>query len=345
MPSLNKEERNELIDILAGAPTLQSKGGRESLLFLAGLDEVGNRVDLSGAPQQALTNLLKELESYGTVEEESEALGIFLNQAKELFGKRDAKRAFIEELVKRYRLLPPPKEQPPISDWRGVSEPGEVLEKIIGEDTLRPIAFLQRGIEVSRAVALIECPKWVGTGFLISPRLLITNNHVIPDGETFESAVFRFNYQLTFDGASEKFVDYRGQESGLFHTNKRLDYTVVELAGDPGKQWSFAPLASGPPEVNSRVNIIQHPAGRPKQISFQNNLVEYVDATKVQYVTSTLPGSSGSPVFNDAWQVVAVHHASVQQIEPVTNRIIHRNEGISIAAILGDLPAQIKRSL
>lgn len=30
------------------------------------------------------------------------------------------------------------------------------------------------------------------------------------------------------------------------------------------------------------------------------------------YLTDTLPHSSGSPVFNSEWEVVALHHAGVQ---------------------------------
>ena len=38
----------------------------------------------------------------------------------------------------------------------------------------------------------------------------------------------------------------------------------------------------------------------------QNNFVAYADANIVQYATSTLPGSSGSPVFDDEFKVVAI---------------------------------------
>jgi V8-like Glu-specific endopeptidase len=58
----------------------------------------------------------------------------------------------------------------------------------------------------------------------------------------------------------------------------------------------------------------------------------------VQYITDTLPGSSGSPVFNDDWRIVALHHSGGNIPEPSTNSIHFRNEGIRIGAILADLP-------
>ncbi|MEH2080650.1 MAG: serine protease [Nostoc sp.] len=91
-----------------------------------------------------------------------------------------------------------------------------------------------------------------------------------------------------------------------------------------------------------RVNIIQHPAGRPKEISFQNNFVEYIGGNVVQYVTSTQNGSSGSPVLNDGWEVVALHHAGGNIPEPTTQRRYFRNEGILVERILANLPSEIR---
>ena len=54
-----------------------------------------------------------------------------------------------------------------------------------------------------------------------------------------------------------------------------------------------------------RVVIIQHPGGGQKQIAIAHNLVTYFDDNSVQYLTDTMPGSSGSPVFNEAWEVIA----------------------------------------
>lgn len=69
----------------------------------------------------------------------------------------------------------------------------------------------------------------------------------------------------------------------------------------------------------------------------QNNFVEYVDELVVQYTTSTEPGSSGSPVLNDACGVVAIHHSGGQLTEPATKRRYLRNEGVRMSAILDDI--------
>ena len=73
-----------------------------------------------------------------------------------------------------------------------------------------------------------------------------------------------------------------------------------------------------------------------KQISIQNTLVAYADGDKVQYYTTTMPGSSGSPVFNNEFQVVAIHRKSVS-LKHFTTPHPYRNQGTSMIAILGDL--------
>ena len=65
----------------------------------------------------------------------------------------------------------------------------------------------------------------------------------------------------------------------------------------------------------------------------------------VQYVTSTLPGSSGSPVFNDNWEVVALQHSGGKLPEPTTRQSYYRKEEIWIGSILKDLPEELKSFL
>lgn len=103
-----------------------------------------------------------------------------------------------------------------------------------------------------------------------------------------------------------------------------------------GPQPAPLKLSADAVKPNDRVPIIQHPEGMPKQISIQNNLVAYADAEKVQYYTTTMPGSSGSPVFDDQFHVVAIHRKWVDQKDFATPHP-YRNQGTSMIAILADL--------
>ena len=66
-------------------------------------------------------------------------------------------------------------------------------------------------------------------------------------------------------------------------------------------------------------------------------------ATRIRYQTNTEPGSSGSPVFNKDWRVVALHHAGGPTSQPGTLDVADGafNQGIPIADIVDDLKSQL----
>ena len=56
----------------------------------------------------------------------------------------------------------------------------------------------------------------------------------------------------------------------------------------------------------------------------------FVGEGRVQYLTDTLPGSSGSPVFDKDWRLVALHHSGGWITEPGSKETFYRNEGIHV---------------
>jgi V8-like Glu-specific endopeptidase len=64
-----------------------------------------------------------------------------------------------------------------------------------------------------------------------------------------------------------------------------------------------------------------------------------VGGGRVHYLTDTLKGSSGSPVFNSNWEVVALHHRGGWLAEPGSKRMVYRNQGIAIGVVLRGLRA------
>ena len=179
--------------------------------------------------------------------------------------------------------------------------------------------------------------QWVGTGFLIAPDLLLTNNHVIPSLVEAVNTEYSFNYQLGHDGKLLEITPAQAAKDGHFHTDTSLDYTVVQLANAPGDAFGYLRLTSKVASKDDRVAIIQHPGGHLKKISMQNNFVSYSDSQTIQYTTTTLPGSSGSPVLNDDFEVIAIHHSGGLLPEPNTGRRYLCNAGTTMAAILSNL--------
>jgi endonuclease G len=108
------------------------------------------------------------------------------------------------------------------------------------------------------------------------------------------------------------------------------------------------------------VSIIQHPKGEVKQIVLRENRIvllpeeQRVGAAFLHYTSDTERGSSGSPVFNDQFDVLALHHKSVPRYDRHGNLLtrtgkrwtidmgddeIHwiANEGIRISSLFDKL--------
>jgi V8-like Glu-specific endopeptidase len=211
------------------------------------------------------------------------------------------------------------------------------FEKVTGQQpTFLPISFLEVGLQRSRSIARVESPAGLGTGFLSHGNLFITNHHVIRDVGDAANTIIWFNYQTNVRGADNAVSEFTLDPGEFFATSAIEDgddWTVVRVKGNPNSQWGALELEDADVAVNDFVNIIQHPGGLPKQIAIYHNVVVYADDRRIQYLTDTMPGSSGSPVFDSRWRVVALHHSGGWLAEPATNNVFFRNEGISIRAL------------
>ncbi|MGO4630650.1 trypsin-like peptidase domain-containing protein [Streptomyces sp. 2RAF24] len=219
---------------------------------------------------------------------------------------------------------------------------GEVKEEIVFRDDTVPFEFLQGGFRAGAAVARISVPPYesgaplqpayphAGTGWLIAPGLLVTNHHVVNARTrtpgTPRAQVADDDLQLQVRNSRSRF-DYGSDETeteeatagALVAWDEALDYAIMRLSAEqpqrPVLRVSTVPLAPGGSEQVA-VNIIQHPGGRPKRVALRNNLVYQADERDVVYFTDTRGGSSGSPVLDDGWTVVALHRGT-KRIEEV----------------------------
>lgn len=209
------------------------------------------------------------------------------------------------------------------------------LEKINKSADFLPSSFLEVGVARAHSVCRIstEVPLGMafGSGFLIGNRnYLMTNNHVLPDVESAESATVEFDYD-------QDTVEYPAslQPDTFFVTSEELDFTIVSC--DTSALPDSIDAVSIPKlkylvTRKERVNIVQHPQGRRKEIALHDNTVTYVYDKAIRYTTDTEGGSSGSPVFNNEWQLCALHHAGWKNEDGSAT-----NEGIRISAIVEHL--------
>jgi endonuclease I/V8-like Glu-specific endopeptidase len=199
------------------------------------------------------------------------------------------------------------------------------LERLIGRNNLAPVAFLEEGALVSRPVGRVTISGpggGHGTGFMVSPSLLLTNNHVLRGSQEAARSVVAFGFQNGVDGRPLVPAVFQLEPQRFFVTDRDLDFSLVAVAerGTQGEALSsFGRLtlteAQGKILIGEFVNIVQHPRGEPKQLALRENQVVDVLDSFLQYSTDTLAGSSGSAVFNDQWEVVALHHSAVPETD------------------------------
>lgn len=189
-----------------------------------------------------------------------------------------------------------------------------------------------------------------GSGFMVSEKLFLTNNHVISSIADADRFLLEFDYELDFEGKAKTVTRFKFDPITFFYTNTEtdLDFTLIAVGDRTSgtamlKDFTYCPLFKDEDKhvLGEFVNIIQHPAGDFKQIVFRENQLVNRLSKVLHYLADTMPGSSGSPVFNDQWEVIALHHwgEPFREVTDADGQPIPKemNEGIRISAIFDEL--------
>lgn len=210
------------------------------------------------------------------------------------------------------------------------------FEKVIGRNGLQRIDWLSKGLEKAKSVCKIRTANGeVGTGFLVEGGYIFTNNHVLPSPSVAQYSRAEFGY----DNPDTPSIFY-DLDHVDFVTSANLDYTRVKVkdnnSSKPLGDWGFLSLSNRIPGKDDALVIIQHPQGRTKEIAF-SEMTNGVWEHRLHYTVSTEPGSSGSPVFDVGWEVIALHHAGGMMPVNAKGDRAEVNEGIIFDFILKDL--------
>ena len=206
--------------------------------------------------------------------------------------------------------------------------PDFTIERIIEGNDLMPIFYLEQGRKVANSVCRIEIIDEMddilghGTGFMVSPTLLMTNNHVFTAPQDSKKSLAQFYYEKGEDNRTIPPIEFRFDPNKFFYTNEDLDFTLVavnskSLDDQPLSNMNYLKLIKEPGKaiIGEYVTIIQHPKSEPKQLALRENRVIDILENFVHSLTDTHRGSSGSPVFNDQWNVVSLHHSGVPKMD------------------------------
>jgi len=200
-------------------------------------------------------------------------------------------------------------------------------ERIIAGNELQDVNFLPRGTLIARAVLRIVLHSsggrllGYGSGVLVGNGVLLTNNHVLQTEEIARHAEAQASYEIDIDGDRTEPISFALEPDKLFFTSKDLDFTVVGISerDKSGRErlaaMGWVPLIGGIGKAaeGEWLNIVQHPKGERKQLSIRENQLLRKADDVLWYSTDTQGGSSGSPVFNNNWLMVALHHSGVPE--------------------------------
>ena len=219
----------------------------------------------------------------------------------------------------------------------------EGFEKVFGKDGTIPMQWFFTGIERAQNVARIESKssgKKIGTGFLmqgkdLDPALgdelfLLTNDHVISErGGAVKPQQARANFEMRKIVLDIKEIVWSSSK-------KELDFSLCRLEGEITGAASY-PIDDSvlSRDGKQRVYIIGHPSGRDLSFSINDNKVLDFEAPMFHYRAPTEPGSSGSPVFDDEWNLVGLHHRGLDKMPRLNDQegYYEANEGIWIRSI------------
>ena len=356
MPLLTQQEVLDLIDALiaSGIDTSANRGALFQFItpqFWAGIPG-------GGVPAAQLLNDIGRMNAVERFANGDVPLEIYLRNAALLLSAAEPQQKIVRAMLDQvhHRASGAPRLDP--------AEIPETKEKIIFRDDMVSFAFMAAGVKAAAAVMKLRVPRfengqprrlpsgaqmtYLGTGWLLTESLVVTNHHVINarnEGEEVSSAQ---DLKLQSEGMLAQFdFDADGlpgtemQVQSLMASNAQLDYALLRVPATGRTPLRLAAAAVKLENEPVPVNIIQHPGGRSKRYGIRNNLVSASTATELRYFTDTESGSSGSPVFNDQWEVVALHRAStyVAQVPFQGKTTAYVNVGTQISAILNDLRA------
>ncbi len=173
------------------------------------------------------------------------------------------------------------------------------------------------------------------SGSNVSPlNYILTNEHCIANQADCDNSEFVFRFYRTDcnSGAAPNmdWVSFRCEDlvaSSPFisceHGLTDLDFALCTVLGDPASQFGFVEIDPTPLVDGEAVYMVQHPNGRPHEITHGSGVNVDVDGHVLRYYDTldSESGSSGSPIFRESDdKLVALHHCGGCSSPGVGNR-------------------------
>ncbi|HSL17108.1 MAG TPA: trypsin-like peptidase domain-containing protein [Methylomirabilota bacterium] len=172
------------------------------------------------------------------------------------------------------------------------------------------------------------------SGSNVSPNnYVLSNDHCITSQAECDTTEFVFRYYNQNCGSGPTTPDWQSFRCddivasspyvSCEATLTSLDFTLNSVIGDPAATFGYAEPDPNPVTDGEGIYIIQHPAGRPHEITHGDGTDVDADAPNLRYYNTldTEGGSSGSPIYRDADdKLIGLHHCGGCTTPGVGNR-------------------------
>lgn len=350
---LEFKKRKALLDVMASMFStiedfrtflIDRLGRHLDAIATGSLENVRSRVVTKADEQEWLPDLIDALK---------EVAG---PAAKAALGAIDASGHFAAPHVVAYRTAVELAAQDP-----------PALEKIVrGANSLLPIqVWISRVSEIRNRVCRIAIDSGGsllarGSGFLVAADVVLTNHHVIapvlagdyepkqlraqfdhyelPGGSVGAGTIVKLAKEWLITSEPHDPIDTRVHDLDDEPRPSNLDFALLRLARKIGDEndrgWMDLGATAPAAAVDAPVFIVQHAAGKPMELALDTNgVIGYSPKQRrIRYRTNTLAGSSGSPVFNQDWELLALHHSGDPKYPDLDTG--EYNEGIPIRTLV-----------
>ncbi|WP_405467642.1 trypsin-like serine peptidase [Streptomyces canus] len=172
-------------------------------------------------------------------------------------------------------------------------------EGIVDADDSVWTSFFSQGLIVSQTVGRVVVSqrhmpsKPIGTGVLIAPGLMLTNNHVLPLEALPNEAAVEFAFEYDENGKEREYRTHQFAPEMCWFTDEELDFTLVAVSPVdgklPGDTYGWVPLIeeTGKAIRGDALNVIHHPRGDRKRLSIRENRMVAEDELWLRYTSDT----------------------------------------------------------